>query len=257
MVETTMSIDWTAWLRRWDRMQTGYLPDREERFRAMLDALEILLPTEFVAVDLACGPGAISQRLLMRFERAHVVAVDLDPVLLAIGQNALGTVGGRLRWMDADLREDNWIHQVGETQVDAVLSTTALHWLNSADLSHLYHQLGELIHPGGVFLNGDHLHFPSEMELFRRAVDQLRARRDAEAFDRQGIENWEQWWDALKHEPGLSDLFAERERRFAWRATKEGTPNYDAHVRFLHDAGFREVDTLWQQLDNRVVMAVR
>jgi hypothetical protein len=46
----------------------------------MLDALAILLPEEFAALDLACGPGAISQRLLARFAKARGVAVDLDPV---------------------------------------------------------------------------------------------------------------------------------------------------------------------------------
>ena len=25
------TIDWRAWLQRWDAQQTGYLPDREER----------------------------------------------------------------------------------------------------------------------------------------------------------------------------------------------------------------------------------
>jgi SAM-dependent methyltransferase len=96
---TASGIDWHAWLRRWDAQQAGYLPDREFRFTAMLDVLDILLPPELVALDLACGPGAISQRLLARFPRARSVAVDLDPVLLALGQGALGTMDGRLRWV--------------------------------------------------------------------------------------------------------------------------------------------------------------
>ena len=60
-------IDWLDWLRRWDAQQEGYVPEREARFAAMLDALAELLPASFVALDLACGPGSISQRLLARF----------------------------------------------------------------------------------------------------------------------------------------------------------------------------------------------
>src|SRR5271165_6865287 len=97
------AIDWHQWLRRWDRQQAGYLPFREERFDAMFDALEALLPPDFIALDLGSGPGSLSQRLLDRFPRARSVAVDQDPVLLAIGQGSLGDVGGRLRWVDADL----------------------------------------------------------------------------------------------------------------------------------------------------------
>src|SRR5690606_39217095 len=82
--------DWPSWLRRYDTQQAAYLPAREERFTAMLNVLGALLPEEFVALDLACGPGSISQRLLERFPRARAVAVDVDPVLLAMGQGALG-----------------------------------------------------------------------------------------------------------------------------------------------------------------------
>src|SRR5438874_1750948 len=129
------ALDWQGWLRRWDAQQTGYIPDREERFAAMLDALEAMLPETFVALDLACGPGSLSQRLLARFPQARCVAVDHDPALLALGQGALGDGDGRLRWVEADLREPNWIDQLGERQVDAVLSTTALHWLDAGALA--------------------------------------------------------------------------------------------------------------------------
>ncbi len=46
-------VDWRDWLRRWDRQQEGYIPEREARFTAMFDAVEQLLPESFVALDLA------------------------------------------------------------------------------------------------------------------------------------------------------------------------------------------------------------
>jgi len=67
--EPPAQVDWQSWLQRWDIQQTGYLSDRGARFKAMLDVLDALLPETFVALDLACGPGAISQRLLARFHR--------------------------------------------------------------------------------------------------------------------------------------------------------------------------------------------
>jgi SAM-dependent methyltransferase len=113
MQNTKSNIDWHSWLLRWDAQQTGYLPHREARFKAMLDVLEILMPESFVALDLACGPGAISQRLLERFPQARCVAVDLDPVLLACGQGVLGDMSGRLqlggsRFDDRRLGADAW-----------------------------------------------------------------------------------------------------------------------------------------------------
>src|SRR5438874_22610 len=114
----TAQLDGKRWLQRWDAQQAGYVPEREERFRVMLDVLAALLPGEFVALDLACGPGAISQRLLERFPAARSVAIDFDPVMLALGQGAVGTYDDRLRWIDADLTDQSWAQSAGESVVD-------------------------------------------------------------------------------------------------------------------------------------------
>lgn len=252
------TFDSAAWMARWDAQQAGYLPDREERFAAMLDVLEVVLPANFVAVDLCCGPGSLSRRLLERFPQATVLAVDLDPVLLALGQAALGDHGGRLRWFEADLMAPEALQAiVGATQVDAVLSTTALHWLPDPNLAALYRQLAALIRPGGVLLNGDNLNFAPEQPTLQRVSDQLTERLRATQFQGRGVEDWEQWWAALRAEPGLEELFAERERRFHWSMPKDQPTAITTHTATLHDAGFREVGPIWQHLDNVVLMAVR
>ena len=147
----TTDVDWRAWLRRWDAQQTGYLLEREARFATMFDVLDILLPPDFVAVDLGCGPGSLARRLLDRFPGARCIAVDLDPVLLTMGRRVHGTVGGRLTWVDADLRDPDWPRALPADRVDAVLSTTALHWLPSDALARLYRVLGTLLGEGGMF----------------------------------------------------------------------------------------------------------
>ncbi|HEY7094935.1 MAG TPA: class I SAM-dependent methyltransferase, partial [Ktedonobacterales bacterium] len=212
--ETATQVDWQEWIRRWDAMQTAYLPYREERFTVMLDVVAELIDQrqgqEFVALDLACGPGAISQRLLERFPHARCVAVDYDPALLALGQGALGDADGRLRWVEADLREPDWIARLGESRLDAVLSTTALHWLDVGDLTRLYEQLGAAVRPGGVVLNGDHMAFPPHLPTFRALSDAYIERRRTQVFAEGGDEDWRAWWSAFAREPGIEPLVAER-----------------------------------------------
>jgi SAM-dependent methyltransferase len=192
----TEQVDWKRWLQRWDAQQSGYVPEREERFRVMLDVLEASLPDEFVALDLACGPGAISRRLLERFPGARCVAIDFDPVMLALGQGAVGSFDGRLRWIDADLAEQGWVESVGGAAVDAVLSTTALHWLAAPHLVALYRELGALVRPGGVFLNGDNMDFGPDLPTIQRLAQDARDREwSDESFAARGIETAEQWWD--------------------------------------------------------------
>jgi SAM-dependent methyltransferase len=253
---TSAAIDWAAWLRRWDAQQETYLPDREARFTAMLDVLDVLLPEEFVALDLACGPGAISQRLLRRFPRARCVSVDLDPVLLTMGQAVLGDSGGRLRWVTADLADPTWVDALGESSFDAVLSTTALHWLEAGPLVRLYDDLGRLLRAGGVFLNGDNMAFAPSQETLRRLAEAAE-RRQAEALAAAGAEDWELWWAALAAEPGAAALLAERASRFPVAHGEERSPIFDVHEAALRNAGFREVGIIWQRLDNRVLLGVR
>jgi trans-aconitate methyltransferase len=235
----------------------GYLTEREDRFGAMFDVLEALLGREFLAIDLACGPGSLSQRLLVRFPKAQCSAVDLDPVLLAVVQGALGTMDGRLRWVEVDIKEADWLEHLGLEEVDAVLSTTALHWLPVERLIFLYRQLGQLIRPGGVFLNGDHMSFTSDMPRFTVVAVALKEKRRKQSFEELGIEKWEDWWEALRQEPRLSTLFEERDCRFSWRDEAWVDPSCELQEAALKEAGFAEVGTISQNFDNRVLMAVR
>jgi SAM-dependent methyltransferase/GNAT superfamily N-acetyltransferase len=265
-------VDWHDWYWRWERQQAAYIPLREPRFDAMLDFLGRTLPEKFVAIDLMCGLGAISRRLVHRFPSATVIAIDLDPVLMTIGRNVIGDCGGRIRWEEANLADQDWHQRLGIDKVDAVLSTTAIHWLSAGGIIDLYRQLADVIRPGGVFTDGDQMQYAFNQPVLRKAAqDEIDSHREA-AFTR-GAESWEAWWLALREQPALSKLFADRDRRFAWRpaaseksigstATSESTTvqrhtHFEVHRAGLLDAGFSEVDVIWQHLSNRVLVAVR
>lgn len=262
-------VDWAGWLRRWDAQQSLYMTTREERFEIMLDALESTVAKApgaqgdvgIVALDLACGPGAISQRLLARFPNARTFAVDLDPVLLAIGRGALGTLDGRLTWVEDNLNDPEWAARIAERlagrQLDAVLSSTALHWLAPGTLARVYRELGQLMRPGGVFLNADHMAYAPDRPTIRAMAMEIRQARREAVQAASAAEDWERWWQAIEAEPALRDLVAERERRFAWRDRQWVNASLDFQIGALRDAGFREADVIWQRLDNRVLMAVR
>jgi trans-aconitate methyltransferase len=104
---TTAGADWHAWQLSWDRQQEWCMPDREERFRIMLDMVEALVGPAPRVLDLACGTGTITARLLARLPEATSTGVDLDPALLAIAE---GTFAGddRVRLVTADLKDPGW-----------------------------------------------------------------------------------------------------------------------------------------------------
>jgi trans-aconitate methyltransferase len=267
--DKTAAIDWQHWLQRWDAQQTRYLPEREQRFTVMLDTLDALLPADFVALDLACGPGAISQRLLARFPQARTIALDYNPVLLHLGQQSLGALGGRISWITHSLSEPSWVEpvqvaleQLGRPQLDAVLSTTALHWLPIEHLTRVYNQLGTLVRPGGLLLNGDHMAYPAALPAFRELARRSETARHQAVFQEQRGEDYRQWWQALEQawlaaDPTLQPLFD------AYHATEQvrrhdfSEPILPVHRAALADAGFTQVDTIWQRYDDRVLLAIR
>ena len=153
---TTTGADWAAWQESWDRQQEWYMPDREERFRIMLDMVEALVGPAPRVLDLACGTGSITARLLARFPEATSTGVDLDPALLAIAE---GTFAGdeRVSFVTADLKDPHWTAKLPHDSYDAVLTATALHWLHREPLAALYGRVAELVRDGGVFMNADHM----------------------------------------------------------------------------------------------------
>lgn len=257
-----------AILDRWDAQQAAYIAGREQRFAAMLDVLELTVGPEFVAVDLACGPGSLSARILDRFPAARVVAVDVDPLLLHVAREVLTPrFGDRLTVLDVDLAVPGWSSDVeaalagfgdGDAAVarpTAAVSTTALHWLTPDQLVRVYGETHGLLGDGGVLLNGDHFRFDGRDPELRRIASAHDEATQQAAFA-AGAPTWDAWWDEARALPGAAPLAAERERRFDGRPVPPATA-VDLHLAALAQAGFATVGTAWQLLDDYVVLGRR
>jgi SAM-dependent methyltransferase len=248
-----------GWIDRWDAQQAGYMPDREDRFTALIDAVGAGAgrPDPLV-LDLGCGPGSLAVRLLDRMPDATVVALDTDPVLLALGRAGYAGRPG-LRFADADLRAAGWAGSLGlDRAADAAVSTTALHWLRPPELRLMYAELATVLRPGGLLLDGDHL---KEDEAVTPALARLgRAlteREEERRFPQGHPDNWAAWWQAALADPALAGPAAQRQRR---RLSEDhhGSESVllGTHVDALRDAGFAEIGTIWQRGENRILCAV-
>ncbi len=242
-------------LRRWDAQQGAYVAHREQRFEVMLRTLELLGHRQPVVLDLACGPGSISARVLQCFPAAEVVAVDQDPLLLQLARDTVGRTG-RVTVLDADIASSDWTEQLAPWRFDAVLSSTALHWLDPAALVRVYGQLGRLLPPGALVLNADHLRFDPRTQP--GLVDT--ARRDDEATQQQafatGTPTWDAWWADAESVPAYADLVPARQRVWADKSAPEPV-TLEFHLAALRCAGFAEAATIWQYLDDYVIYARR
>jgi SAM-dependent methyltransferase len=247
------------WIERWDRQQEGSLPDREDRFIALIDAVQAGAgrPDPLV-LDLGCGPGSLAVRLLDRLPHATVIGIDADPVSLELAARAYGD-RPRLRLADLDLRQPGWSARLGlDRPADVAVSTTALHWLQETELRAVYAELAGALRPGGLLLNGDHFgEDPEQAPTLARLGRAVREREDLRRFPGGHVESWSGWWQAIAADPLLSGQLAERARRRV-DAGHHGTESTQlaTHVDALTRAGFTEVGTLWQRGDSRLLCAV-
>lgn len=250
---TVKGTDWQSWQESWDRQQEWYMPDREERFRVMLDMVGAVVGPEPRVLDLACGTGSITDRLLKRFPQATSTGVDLDPALLAI---ARGTFEGddRVTFVTADLKDSGWTERLPHTSYDAVLTATALHWLHTEPLAALYGQIGGLVRDGGVFMNADHM-IDTDTPRINAAE---RAHRHA-VMDRakaDGAVDWAEWWALAAEDPALAAPTAERFVIYGEHADGD-MPSVHWHARTLREAGFAEARAVWSSPSDSMVLALK
>jgi trans-aconitate methyltransferase len=239
----------------WDRQQSAFIPDREERFAAMLTAVAAVTdgaPPRLL--DLAGGTGSIALRTLARFPGARVTVLDQDPVLLAIAEASLrdrGTI------VDADLSDPGWRSKLPEEGFDAVLTATALHWLPAERVATLYGEIREVLRPGGIFANADHMPEDSLPGLSERLGSYARARREAR-YAAGAATSWPDWWKLVAADEFLAPKAAERDRIYPTNHhSGEWTPPAIWHLDALRVAGFTEAGVLWRGGTDAAVVGVR
>jgi trans-aconitate methyltransferase len=244
------------WQTSWDRQQEGYLPDREERFTAMLNAVDTV--TEGAPprlLDLAGGTGTITLRTLARFHGATATVVDQDPVLLALARASLGD---RAAVVAADLNDPAWVDTLPHREHDAVLTATAMHWLPEQRLKSLYAEVRGLLRPGGVFVNADQMPDDGLPSFGKRLLEREDTKRDA-LYATGATLSWSDWWDRVRAEESFADLIAQRDRIYPPGRTghTEWLPPVSWHLEALREAGFTEAGVLWRGGPDAAVIGVR
>ncbi|MEH0575806.1 MULTISPECIES: class I SAM-dependent methyltransferase [Streptomyces] len=250
---TTTGTDWAAWQRSWDRQQEWYMPDREERFRIMIDLVEALVGPAPRVLDLACGTGTITARLLARLPGATSTGVDLDPALLTIAEGTFAE-DDRVTFVTADLKDPDWPARLPCDSYDAVLTATALHWLHSEPLAALYGQVAELVRDGGVFMNADHMIDDTTPRINAAERAQRHARMDQAKAG--GGPDWAEWWQLAAQDPVLAAPTARRFEIYGEHAEGD-MPSAAWHARVLLAQGFGEARPVWASPSDTLLLALK
>ena len=234
-------IDWPLWIDRWDQMQDWYISHRGKRFELMMDLIASTQEGARQILDLGCGTGSLMLAALEKFPEAHVFGIDFDPTLLPLAQKRLFEFGERVQLIQTDLRDNSWLKTVPR-EMNAVISATALHWLSQEQLSLLYKQIGNILQPGGIFLNADHvcsvnLKIQAGWEEHR---EQMRKEQKNGRAD-----DWEDFWKDYGQALKIDIQELRRQLEQPWEGSEKGWP-LEWHFEKLRACGFESVDCFWR-----------
>jgi len=245
---------------RWDAQQTAYIRHRAERFATIARVVAAVCADTSAPriLDLAGGTGSLAEAVLAAVPGATAVVADKDPALLAIAAD-LAAADPRLVIAEVDLADPHWAEHpaIASAPFDAVVSSTALHWLQPGTLVDVLRRTADLLRPGGVLLNGDHLSYQRDESTMAAIAADDDAATQREGFA-SGADTWDAWWAAVAETPRYAEALARRDT--VWGAELHEAPpkvTLGFHVESLRSAGFAEVGTVWQYLDDRVVYGVR
>jgi len=187
----------------------------------MLEALVSVIPFDATApicvIDLGCGTGTISLRVLAAFPNARVTCLDLAQNMVEMARIKLAQ-RPHVRYLVGDFNAF-----VFDAEYDVAVSSLALHHLmTNADKQGFYRQIYDALAPGGVFFNADVVLGSSE-------ALQAMYMQKWQAFMLQNVSR-----DEIEH-TWLPKYYDE-----------DRPAKLTDHLAWLAEVGFADVDVVWK-----------
>ena len=202
---------------KWDELARRY----QTRYDEMLADLAVRIrpPENARILDLGSGSGILAEILLDRYPSVRVALLDISSNMLAVAERRLSRFPGRATFFCRSFEE------MPPGPYDAVVSTLALHHLESADEKRAqYSRILRSLAPGGCFWQGEYVTSSSEEDT---------------------ASNEAAWGDWLRSQ-GFSE--AEVDELHERVARNDRPVSLTDQLALLRDVGFTRVDCTWRYL---------
>jgi SAM-dependent methyltransferase len=207
------------------------VPYEQDEFDIVRRVLEAHGVTPSVMLDLGAGDGLATAAMIERVPVDRAVLVDFSEPMLAAARDRFNDIQLDVTVVEGDLFHPEWRDGLPlQKSYDLVLSRHAIHHLPDVRKRSLYGEILDLVRPGGMFVNIEH-------------VKSLGVHYQ-EAFDRLMVERIHA--NAVAG-TSFDDVLA------AYRSRMDGELNILASVedqcRWLRDVGFVDVDCPFKALE--------
>lgn len=236
--------DWRVWqnpetVSEFAEIRRGGIPGWREQLETLCHLLpESRIGTHPRVLDIGCGDGILLETVLRHWNDAVGVGLDGSEAMLDLARLRLGALNARVEHLAlADFNDISWRDRLGCLKFDVVISGFAIHHSEDIRKKQLYQEIFELLNPGGVFVNIEHV--SSASPLGERLFDRLFVAH----IVRMKLSNGEA--------ADFETVLREHGNRLDKSANRLAA--VETQLRWLRDIGFTDVDCYWKQYELAVL----
>ena len=173
-----ISLDMDNQLHTWQRQDLAQLfledvragiPLATEQIDVLLRVVRHAIPKVGRLLDLGCGDGILGRTVMTEYPQANGVFLDFSEHMIEAAK--MKADNRRATFVVQDLALNSWMQSLGTKPFDLVLSGLAIHHLPDERKRALYQEVFDLLKPGGLFLNLEHV--APRSEWAKQAFDDL------------------------------------------------------------------------------------
>ena len=147
----------------------GAIPLATEQIEVMLRIIQKFRPQVSRFLDLGCGNGILGRAIHAEYPDAKGIFLDFSKSMIEAAKSQQVDKPENLEFIIQDFGVKNWVDCFADRErFDVIVSGFAIHHQPDERKREIYQEIYELLQPGGVFLNLEHISSSSALieELF-------------------------------------------------------------------------------------------
>ncbi|MBI1278181.1 MAG: methyltransferase domain-containing protein [Anaerolineaceae bacterium] len=136
----------------------GAIPLATVQLDVMMRIIRSACPELKCFLDIGCGDGILGHTILAHYPDAQGILIDFSEPMLEAARHKLVANRVQLQFLNQDYGKDDWVNAVRSyAPFDAIVSGFSIHHQADARKQGIYFEIYDLLKPGGVFINIEHV----------------------------------------------------------------------------------------------------